>query len=100
MHDYSIIFLVLNTVLTSDTLYVLMIYNPMVLVMSRGSQIIANYNQKQTVRLPSISPPPPAAFYTLVSFASLILLVTPLFQKITNNKKGCAILGYNSNESI
>ena len=37
-----------KTVFTQDTLYILMVYNPAVLLMSRGSQIIANYNQKQT----------------------------------------------------
>ena len=34
--------------MTQDSLYILMVYNPAVLLMSRGSQIIANYNQKQT----------------------------------------------------
>ena len=35
-------------VLTQDTLYLLMIYMPIVLLTSRGSQILANYHQKQT----------------------------------------------------
>lgn len=38
----------LPSVLTSDTYYILMLYNPVVLIYSRGSQIIANYKQKQT----------------------------------------------------
>ena len=36
------------TVLTQDTLHLLMLYNPLVLLTSRGSQIFANYKQKQT----------------------------------------------------
>ena len=36
------------TVLTPDTQYILMVYNPVVLIISRGSQIIANHEQKQT----------------------------------------------------
>ena len=35
-------------ILTQDTLYILMIYMPIVLLTSRGSQILANYQQKQT----------------------------------------------------
>ncbi len=35
-------------ILTEDTLYVLMVYMPIVLITSRGSQILANHQQKQT----------------------------------------------------
>lgn len=35
-------------VLTPETYYILMIYNPIVLLYSRGSQIIANHTQKHT----------------------------------------------------
>lgn len=35
-------------VLTQDTIYLLMVYNPIVLLTSRGSQILANHQQKQT----------------------------------------------------
>lgn len=37
-----------HTVLTPNTQYILMVYNPVVLIISRGSQIIANHKQKQT----------------------------------------------------
>ena len=37
-----------SLVLTPDTQYILMVYNPVVLIISRGSQVIVNYKQKQT----------------------------------------------------
>ena len=45
---YMIYLFVVFYILTQDTLYILMIYMPIVLLTSRGSQILANYQQKQT----------------------------------------------------
>lgn len=45
---YVVYLIVVFYVLTDDTLYVLMVYNPIVLLTSRGSQILANHQQKQT----------------------------------------------------
>ena len=45
---YMIYLFVVFYILTQDTLYILMIYMPLVLLTSRGSQILANYQQKQT----------------------------------------------------
>ena len=38
----------IKKVFTQDTIYILMVYNPIVLLTSRGSQILANHQQKQT----------------------------------------------------
>lgn len=45
---YVVYLIVVFYVLTDDTLYVLMVYMPIVLLTSRGSQILANHQQKQT----------------------------------------------------
>ena len=45
---YMIYLFIVFYILTQDTLYILMIYMPLVLLTSRGSQILANYQQKQT----------------------------------------------------
>jgi len=45
---YAVYLFVVFYILTDDTLYVLMVYMPIVLLTSRGSQILANRQQKQT----------------------------------------------------
>ncbi|KAL7484462.1 hypothetical protein ACHAW6_010100 [Cyclotella cf. meneghiniana] len=45
---YLVYLIVVFRVLTPNTQYILMVYNPVVLIISRGSQIIANHKQKQT----------------------------------------------------
>ncbi|KAL7496014.1 hypothetical protein ACHAWT_004394, partial [Skeletonema menzelii] len=45
---YVVYLFVVFYVLTQETLYILMVYMPIVLLTSRGSQILANYQQKQT----------------------------------------------------
>jgi len=45
---YLVYLFVVFYVLTQDTIYILMVYNPIVLLTSRGSQILANRQQKQT----------------------------------------------------
>jgi len=45
---YLVYLFVVFYVLTQDTIYILMVYNPIVLLTSRGSQILANHQQKQT----------------------------------------------------
>ncbi|KAL3789925.1 hypothetical protein HJC23_010610 [Cyclotella cryptica] len=45
---YLIYLFVVFRVLTPDTQYILMVYNPVVLLISRGSQMLANHKQKQT----------------------------------------------------
>ena len=37
-----------GTVLTPDTHYILMVYNPIVLIATRGAQIVTNHTNKQT----------------------------------------------------